>query len=133
MKFEWCIKKPAVGSVESSNATVIDMHNRVPDAVMFGKEAGLYTVVAEVNSGDDVGGGLEQNVEQMLGLFQCGQRRMLGVVLDAANVRLLFLQLKDDTLTLRKMSELSLLQANAASSMTTLVKKIIGMNSVCGP
>ena len=132
MKCGWCIQKPALRE-ESSDATVIDMHNRVADAVMFDTEAGLYTVVAEVKGGDDVGGGLEQNVEQMLGLFQCGQTRMLGIVLDSANVRLLFLQLKDDTLTLRRMLELSLLQASAASSMMTLVKIIIGMNSVCGP
>ena len=57
------------------------------DAVIYDTHARMYTVVAKIKSietpggGGGGGGGLEQNAEQMLGLFAEGQTLMLGMVL----------------------------------------------------
>ena len=68
---------------------------------MYDPEAQMYTVVAENKSEEnaDKGGGLEQNVEQMLGLFVDRQTLMLGLVVQNLNVRPLLLQLADGVLT----------------------------------
>ena len=55
---------------------------------MFDTQVGMCTVVAEVKNGGNGTGRLEQNFEQMIGLFKPGQKTMmLGIVVDATIIR----------------------------------------------
>ena len=64
----------------------------------------MYTVVAEIKSGDDdeKGGGLEQNVEQI----KEQQTMMLGLVVHNLRVAPLLLHLVDDELTSHRVAGL---------------------------
>ena len=102
---------------------------------MYDPEAQMYTVVAEIKREEMLtrGGGLEQNVEQMLGLFVDRQTLMLGLVVQNLKVRPLLLQLADGVLTFTDMQVLSLRPADITRSLTLLMKVLIGVNFVSGP
>ena len=110
-------------------------HNRVADVVMYDPLPQMYTVVAEIKSGDDAekGGGLEQNVEQMLGLFKDQQTIMLGLVVHNLQVAPLLLRLADGVLTLTELQVLSLQPEDVTVSLAMLMKVLIGINFITGP
>ena len=95
----WCVPPRAL-RVNSSEPEP-NWHNRVADVVMYDPLPQMYTVVAEIKSGDDAekGSGLEQNVEQMLGLFKDQQTIMLGLVVHNLQVAPLLLRAHSDRVT----------------------------------
>ena len=94
----------------------------------------MYTVVAEMSSKtDDQEGGLEQNAEQMLGLFAAGQTLMLGLVVHNLTLKPMLLHLVDGDLTLTEMQELSLQPQDITKSLSLLMRVLIGVNFISGP
>ena len=79
------------------------------------------------------GGGLEQTVEQMLGLFMGHQSLMLGLVFHSWKIQPLLLRRVGDDLILTELKSLSLTQPDIVTTMMTLMKMLVGINAVCGP
>ena len=76
---------------------------------------------------------MEQNVEQMLGLFKDQQTIMLGLVVHNLQVAPLLLHLADGVLTLTELQVLSLQPEDITMSLAMLMKVLIGINFITGP
>jgi hypothetical protein len=111
------------------------MNTRVADVVVYDPSAKMNTVVAEIKSSEnaDQGGGLEQNAEQMLGLFINRQTLMLGLVVQNSKMVPMVLHLADGVLTLTELQVLSLQPKDITKSLTLLMRVLIGVNFISGP
>ena len=124
----WCV--PPRQLQDTSSEPQPNWGNRVADVVMYDPVPQMYTVVAEIKSAEDAekGGGLEQNIEQMLGLFMDRHTLILGLVVQYLRVRPLLLRLADGDLTLTKLQVLSLQPEDITKLFTMLMKVLIGIN-----
>ena len=116
-----------------SSAPKAHRNKRVADVVIYDPRAKMYTVVAEIKSLETQGGGLEQNAEQMLGLFADGQTLMLGMVVHNLVLKPMVLHLLDGAITLTEMQVLSLKPEDMTKSLTLLMRVLIRFNIICGP
>ena len=66
-----------------SGGDVVTHQERVADFVVLNKQF-HYSVVGEIKS--ETTGGNRQNVEQMVGLWQSGQKMMLGLVVNPKEI-----------------------------------------------
>ena len=125
---------PAKHTRENS-APKTEWNKRVADAVIYDTRAKMYTVVAEVKSAKTSveGSGLEQNAEQMLGLFAEGQTLMLGMVVHNLVLKPMVLRVSAGGLTLTEMLPVSLQPDDTAQSLALLMRMLIGFTIICGP
>lgn len=89
MKVSWSLEpinlQPVEG-IRGESERVLQIHEPVADFIVYSSQNSMFTVVAEVKSGEEGVQGLDQNIEQMLGVWSEGQALMLGLVLDACQV-----------------------------------------------
>ena len=77
-----CVKWVTPGKDTSGSAVIETAQDRVADFVVVNR--GFYTVVGKIKG--VATGGLYQNLEQMIGLLQKGQKATLGLVVNVIQI-----------------------------------------------
>ena len=128
----WKLDAPQLRST-SEDQTVSQANHSVPDFIMFNVMHQMVSVVAEVKSGEGEAGGLDQNMEQMLGLWKSNQVLMLGLVLDSGNIHPRVLRLVEGCLVFENLSPLQFSPAETIKSLRRLMELVAAFNFITGP